>query len=140
MEPPVWKLEWTDELSVGIPEVNEDHKRFIKLVNDLNNAIVGRKGVKEIRKQMQLLLEDAEQHFSHEERLFKQWNYPDADEHAEKHAELTKQLQAIMNELDYEDLEYGWVAAGLKIKEALITHILVEDMKYRDYYRSMPPS
>ncbi len=136
-ESTVWVLEWTDELSVGIPEVDEDHKRFIKLVNGLNQAILDRQGLAEIRKCMQLLLDDAEQHFAHEERLFKQWNYPDSDEHAEKHAQVTEELHAIKDEFNLKNTEYKWIAAGLKIKEALIEHLMNEDMKYRDYYRSM---
>ena len=81
METHVWKIDWNDRLSVGIPEINEDHKRFISLVNEFNRSIVDRMDLSEIKKRLQAILDDAVQHFAHEERLFKQWNYPDVDDH-----------------------------------------------------------
>jgi len=101
-------------LSVGIPGVDEDHTRFITLVDGLNQAILDRKCLSEIRKCMQLLLDDADEH-----------------------AQLTEKLRA-MDEFIANKTEYEWVAAVLKIKEALLDHLLNEDMKCRDYYRSMP--
>jgi hemerythrin len=29
----------------------------------------------------------------------------------------------------------GWIDAGLKIKEILVSHILNEDMRYAEFYR-----
>lgn len=137
MDQPAWKIEWTGDLSVGIPEVDAEHKRFIALVNGLNQAIAGHTGLAEVRKWMLLIIEDAEQHFAHEEALFAEWNYPDAADHALKHADVMSQLGAIMDHFGGSSLDYEWIDAGLKIKQALINHLLTEDMKYRDYYRSV---
>ncbi len=133
---PVWMLHWKDELIVGIPEVDEDHERFLALVNRLNQAILDRLGLAEIRQCMQLLLDDAMEHFSHEERQFEQWNYPDAGEHSKKHAQVTEKLHAIMDKFSHANMDYPWIAAGLEIKETLLDHFLNEDMKFRDYQRS----
>ena len=41
---PVWRLDWDESLSVHIPEIDAEHQHFIRLVNELNEAIAGRMG------------------------------------------------------------------------------------------------
>ncbi len=131
-----WRLEWSEALSVGIPEIDAEHQHFIMLVNQLNEAIIERMDMEEIKKRMQLILDDALVHFAHEETLFREWGYPDADKHATRHAQIMKALSEIMGGFERGGVDYEWIEAGLKVKEALIGHLLNEDMKYRDYRRS----
>lgn len=132
-----WRLEWSDELSVHIPEIDAEHRQFICLINELNEAIIGRKDVEEIKKRMQALMDDAVKHFAHEEVLFREWGYPEADEHAIKHAQAVRALSGIMVNFQRGGVDYEWIEAGLKVKEALIMHMLNEDMKYRDYFKAI---
>ena len=134
-EPRIWNIKWTVGMSVGIPEIDEDHKHFIALVNSLNESVADRMAIAEVRKRLQDIVDDAVAHFAHEERLFKEWRYPGADDHASIHAQLVKVLQDIRSTISYgHDVE--WIEAGMRIKEALINHIQTEDMKYAAYYRN----
>jgi hemerythrin-like metal-binding protein len=128
-----WQLVWNDGLSVRIPEIDAEHQNFILLVNELNAAIIGRMDVEEIKYRMQSILNDATKHFAHEDQLFKQWGYPEAEEHAKKHEELVLAMHEIMSHFERGGVDYEWIEAGLKVKEALIGHMLDEDMKYRDF-------
>jgi hemerythrin-like metal-binding protein len=137
MSPPAdstpWNLEWTDALSVRIPVIDAEHQNFILLVNKLNEAIVGRMDVEEVKYRMRSIINDAVKHFAHEEVLFKQWGYPEAEEHAKKHVEVVHAMNEIMGHFERGGVDYEWIEAGMKVKEALIGHMLGEDMKYRDY-------
>jgi len=134
-ETPIWKIEWSDALSVDIPEIDEDHKRFATLVNELNRSIVDRAELAKVRCRLQMVIDDAIQHFAHEERLFKKWMYPDAVSHAAIHAQIGKVLQSIMSSnVSAHHLDTQWIEAGLKIKAVLIDHILKEDVKYTKSY------
>lgn len=135
-DPPPWRLEWNEGLSVHIPEIDAEHQHFLRLIYELNEAIVGRMDAQEIRKRMQSLLDDAVKHFAHEETLFREWGYPEADEHAIKHAQALKSLGQIMGHFERGRMDYEWIDAGLKVKELLIGHMLDEDMKYRDYCKA----
>jgi hemerythrin-like metal-binding protein len=130
---PPWHLDWNDGLSVSIPEIDAEHQNFIMLVNELNAAIIGRMDVEEIKYRMQAILNDATKHFAHEEELFKKWGYPDAEAHAKKHVEVVHAMSEIMSHFEHGGVDYEWIEAGLKVKEALIGHLLNEDMKYRDF-------
>jgi len=131
---PVWRLDWDDSLSMYIPEIDADHQRFILLVNALNEAIVARMSMEEIKKRMRDLQDDAVAHFAHEENLFREWGYPQADEHACLHAEIIQNLHQIMDIFSDSPMPYECIAAGLKVKEVLINHLLTEDTRYRDFY------
>jgi hemerythrin len=133
IEPSPWRLEWNENLSMNIPEIDAEHQNFILLVNKLNEAIVGRMDVEQIKYRMQAILDDAVNHFAHEEALFREWGYPAADEHAKRHAQVMHALHEIMGNFERGGVDYEWIEAGLKVKEALIMHLLHEDMKYRDY-------
>jgi hemerythrin len=128
-----WRLEWTDELSVHIPEINAEHQHFIRLVNELNEAIISRMDVAEIQRRMQCILDDAVVHFADEEALFRKFGYPAAAEHAQIHAKITSALREIKRGFESDVTEYECIEAGLSVKKTLIEHLLNEDMKYRDY-------
>jgi len=113
-----------------IPEIDAEHQRFIQLVNELNEAIIGHMNKKEIKSRMRAILDDAAMHFAHEEAVFKEWGYPDAEEHAQ----IISFLNEIMESVDHGKMAHGWLEAGLEMKQVLIQHILNEDMKYRDYH------
>jgi len=136
MEPHTWNIEWKDAMSVGIPEVDEDHQRFVFLINELNRAIVDRIDTREIKERLQLIFDDAVRHFALEERLFRQWKYPDAEEHANKHTEVLAALRMIMESSVSYDLPSEWISVSLEVKERLINHLLTEDMKYAEYFHA----
>ncbi len=140
MKRPTLRLTWKAEMSVGIPEIDEDHKRFIILINDLNRSITEGLESGEIKNKLQLILDDTERHFAHEEKLFKEWNYPDADIHAKIHAQALKALQTIKEKFIPYGHDSGWLDAGVMIKGILVDHILTEDMKYADYFRNSDSS
>lgn len=132
--PMPWRLEWSLELSVHIPEIDAEHRHFIELINDLNEAIAKRMSFSEVRKRMQDVLDDARAHFDHEEILFKEWDFPEAEQHARMHEAAIKIFNDIMRRIERSEMEYDWVEAGLRVKDLLVTHLLNEDMKYRDYW------
>ncbi len=136
MRRPTYTITWVDEMSVGIPEIDEDHKHFISLMNELNRSITQGNAPTEIKQRLQVIIDDAVQHFAHEERLFKEWQYPDVSSHAKIHAHTLKELNAIMGEFVPYGLDSAWVEAGTRIKSILINHILTEDMKYAEFYRN----
>jgi hemerythrin len=128
-----WKLEWNEGMSVGIPEIDDDHKQFILLINELNRSIAERMRPTEILKRLQFIVEDTERHFEREERFLQERHYPDAEGHTRTHAQILSSLKNIMASFMPFGLEAEWIDAALAIKEILISHILNEDMKYALY-------
>jgi hemerythrin-like metal-binding protein len=123
-------------MSVGIPVIDEDHKNFITLIHDLNQSITNRMTSDEIKKRLQFIVDDAERHFAIEERLFKEWNYPNTDAHANIHVYALIAIKNIMGDFVPYGHDSGWVNAGLRIRDILMEHIQNEDMKYAEFHRN----
>ncbi len=136
-EPVPWALKWSNRLSVNIPQIDAEHRRFMQLADEFNEVIALGKSLAEIQKCMQTILDDAEVHFHHEESLLREWGYPDTEAHTQKHAQVLLELRGIMENIQG-GAESAWVEAGLQVKRVLIEHILIEDMTYRDYFLQAP--
>ena len=139
MEKQFWHLDWSENLSVGIPEIDREHRQFIKQINDLNQSIVDRGDLQEIRDKMQLILDNGKHHFCNEEAMLEQRNYPGAEHHAREHRAIIENFSRIMSGFSEQTMLYQWIAAGLRVKAALIGHLLGADMQYRDYLNSISP-
>jgi hemerythrin-like metal-binding protein len=137
MKKPKWNLEWNEGMSVGIPEIDADHQRFISLLNELNRSITERRKATEIHKRLQHVIDDTERHFEQEEKFFQEWRYPNAGVHAGIHKQVLNTLKNIQDSFIPYGIEAEWLDAALKIKNILISHILVEDMQYANYFKSI---
>lgn len=136
MRRPTWTIAWNEGMSVGIPEIDEDHKHFIFLINEFNRSITEQRDSQEIKNKLQLITQSTARHFTHEEILFNNWQYPDIEVHAGIHAHILKAIQDIMEQFTPYGFDSGWIDAGLRIKVLLLDHILTEDMKYAQFYRN----
>jgi len=125
-----WNLEWNEGMSVGIPEIDEDHKRFISLIDELNRSITERMKASEIKSRLQHVIEDADRHFEQEEIFFRERQYPNAEGHVRSHNNVRSTLKSIQNSFMPYGLEAEWLDAALVIKQILISHIINEDMQY----------
>ena len=131
-----WKIAWSDFLSVGVPEMDDEHRQFIARVNDLNKAILESEDKATVERMMDLMLMEAAHHFWHEQELLARWNYPETAAHIAKHAGLTSQFEWVMKEFAETDISFVWALKGLHLKQLLVEHLLQEDMKYRDFLRA----
>jgi len=133
---PPWKIEWSDELSMLNPEIDDQHKNFVKLINDLNAEIMDVQGDKAvIQHKMRLVLDDAIVHFRHEERLMAEKAYPDAEEHTLIHSKLIDEFNQAQEDIQGSDIRAVWVKMGMHIKDKLVSHLLNEDSRYIEYLR-----
>jgi hemerythrin len=131
-----WTIAWSEILTVDVPALDREHRQFILRVNALNKAMIDCCDKATVKRLMELMLMEASQHFWHEEQLLVEWKYPDAAVHARKHAQLTTQLNQAMKQFEEADVSYVWAVKGLHIKQLLVDHLLMEDMKYRDFLRA----
>lgn len=131
-----WEIAWSDVLSVGVPEMDDEHRQFISRVNGLNQAIIESADKATVEYLMSLMLLEAKHHFGHEQELLSCWQYPEAAAHSAKHAELTLQFERALEAIAGTDLSFVWALKGLHVKQLLVEHLLREDIKYRDFLRA----
>jgi hemerythrin-like metal-binding protein len=95
MRRPTWIVTWNAEMSVGIPDLDNDHKHLFFLLNGLNRSITEGKSPIEIKKWVQVIIDDAALHFAHEEKILIERRYPSIDVHARIQSKILHSLQYI---------------------------------------------
>lgn len=126
-------IDWSDSLSVGIEEIDEQHKVLVNLVNQMHEAIHKRQGSKVVQDILAELIEYTRIHFAVEESLMRILNYPGYEEHHAQHAELVDHAIELQQKV-----ESGKTAIGFELMHFLKTwltrHILEEDMQYSGFF------
>lgn len=122
-------ITWKSDYSVGNETLDNQHKRIIKLINELYNAYVKKIEFTDSDRMISELSEYTVNHFGEEERLFEQYGYELAEEHKKEHETFVKTL----NELIAQNQKSPKILS-LKLtsflQKWLINHILEEDKKY----------
>ena len=81
-------IEWDNNLSIGNPTIDRDHRVLIQDVNEMHSALAAGKGKQILRDILAKLVKDAQEHFGREEILWKSGGYADVDEHKQQHGAL----------------------------------------------------
>lgn len=95
------KIVWTDDMAVGIEIIDEQHQELVNHLNNLSAAIDAHDGPGKIGTMLEYLIEYTHFHFSEEEKLMKEKNYSQLEEHIAKHDEFKKELADL--EEDYRE-------------------------------------
>lgn len=97
---PIKPIEWTEQLSVGVPQIDEDHRALMSLANrciaELNHD---QQNDKEIRNILDELLNYTQYHFQREELLMKVCEYPNLIKHQKVHQLLIREV--VQNTREY---------------------------------------
>jgi len=127
-------IQWTEDLSVQIESVDAQHKKLVGIINSLYDAMHVGKANGIMRGILADLAAYTAEHFSYEERLFKQYAYPGAASHHDSHGMLIGQLKDIQNKM-----EHG-ASVSVKtfnfLKKWLTEHIMKEDHLYAQFLRA----
>jgi len=128
-------LTWQDKYSVGIREIDEQHKQLIKMINDLNDAMLAGKGKDALMPVLNKLAGYCVSHFAVEEKLFDTHAYPETADHKDKHNKMTAKVKALIGEV-----QSGKSTISVEVmnflKNWLEKHIMETDQKYGPYLNS----
>lgn len=124
---------WSDDLSVGIQEIDEQHKILVDLLNELHTAVCEHKGSSVCRSILDRLVEYTRVHFAVEESLMRILGFPGHDDHKHEHELLTQQVFDLLHKLDS-----GKTAISFELfhflKIWLTKHIQEGDKQYARYF------
>ena len=91
---------WSDDFSINIQEIDEQHKVLVDLLNQLHVAIREHHGKTTSREILNRLAEYTRTHFLLEESLMRLTHYPGFEIHKAQHEELISQVVALQEKLD----------------------------------------
>ena len=129
-------ITWTEDYSVGYPEIDNQHKKLVDLINTLYSSFLDGEAEEIIKNIIIELIKYTDYHFKTEEKYFEKYNYSDAAEHITQHMAFVTKVTNFFNEymrgsntLTYDVTKF--------LRDWLLNHIKGSDKKYAEEYRSM---
>ncbi len=125
-------LEWKDDYSVGIDSIDQQHKKLINLINQLQTAIDYSTSREFEQEALDELVDYTKTHFTYEEGLLRDNGYPGYEDHKVQHEKMFKKVEEVLSEYQH-DQDSAMSNAVEFLKVWLIKHINGTDKEYSSY-------
>jgi hemerythrin len=119
-------MEWTDDLSVGVPAMDLHHQKLVALINQLHTAMRAGQGRAALGPALDELAKYVQYHFSAEEKLMQQHHCAGLPEQQAAHAKLVATVSELRQKLAAGQQGLG-VEVLTMLKDWLVTHIQRKD-------------
>lgn len=126
-------IEWSNELSMGIEEIDNQHQVLVDLLNQIHDAIQHHHGMEATRSIVTKLEEYTRVHFAVEESLMRILHYPQYEPHKKEHDKLIKQLDELREKLETGKASISFELAHF-LKVWLTKHIMDVDKAYAPHF------
>ena len=128
-------LIWTEQYSVRVRELDEQHKKLFAMIQALNEAMGAGRGKQELSKIFANLMDYCVTHFTNEERILKTQGYPEYEAHHQIHEKMMSKARSLQN--DFVAGKVGITLETMKfLEDWLGKHIMGTDKKYGAHLNS----
>ena len=118
------QIEWQDHLSVGVAEIDRQHKQLFDKFNAFLAASGAGQGAEDVSRLFWFLTAYVATHFADEELLQKRIGFPDYPKHREQHLAFTREVAGLKERLASEGPSGELIStATLTMTGWLIEHI-----------------
>jgi hemerythrin len=93
-------LEWKPEYSVGNPAIDYEHEHMIRQINLLYEKLGDPLDTEVVEAVLGEIHANISSHFALEERLMREINYIEYEDHKDDHEELLDQIHELMDSFD----------------------------------------
>lgn len=123
---------WRNDFSVGVEEMDNQHKKFFDYLNQLEEAAGGSKGGEVVGRVLEQLHDYIAYHFSEEENLLGAKGYPDLNHQIKQHEFFISQVADLQKEYS-KGGPYVPLSTLEFLRDWYSRHILESDKKYGVY-------
>ena len=129
---------WNETFSLGVPEMDEQHRGLVDLINSLHRVMMGDDDTRRLAEAkaqtIDALVEYCIRHFESEERFMRSIGFPDLDNHGKEHQDFVAKVLEYRDELMTAYAVHG--SEVIKIMtDWLYSHILTKDKMYAEFAR-----
>jgi hemerythrin len=131
-------VEWDDKYAIGIPLIDDQHKKLIEMTNTLYKGCLGGPATAEayFREAILGTVDYVKYHFATEEKLLEQVQYPGLGEHKKQHQGFVlKILEEVQN--FHQGKKFVPNTFVRYLKDWILSHIALVDTQYAAYILSL---
>ena len=127
------EIKWQENHSVGVLEIDLQHKEWINITNRLDRVVLSSKH-KELINAIADLGGYADMHFTTEEKYFDQFNYQGAEVHKMAHQVYRNKVDEFLTGIKEQRSELG--EEMVKFAQGwLLSHIETLDQQYAQFFQ-----
>lgn len=117
-------FEWNQSLSVGVEQIDAQHRELFARVNKLLEATSQGKGRNEVGSTIDFLADYVVSHFASEERLMSQHSYPEYGAHKAQHDRFMQEFHALKDKFEAEGVTTVLIVqVQRKVCDWLVNHV-----------------
>jgi hemerythrin-like metal-binding protein len=132
-------MEWTEALSVGVSEIDAQHKVLVDILNKLNTQIIHGQSLEATREALAGMRAYSLLHFRYEEGLMAETNYPGLEQHARLHRTFMERIDAFALEHEAGETQQARAEHAREVLsfllDWLVDHILGADVIFSRHYQ-----
>ena len=121
------RIRWDSRYEIGHAEIDAQHEGWFIIISDFLESI----DTAQFKEFEGVMLEYTQRHFQHEERLMREVDYPEIDDHIQRHQRLLAQLGELA--LHFEKGKLDRNAWRHYLTDWLLNHIRYTDSKLADF-------
>jgi hemerythrin-like metal-binding protein len=129
-------MTWTEEMSVGVKVLDEDHKILIGLLNELHDGIESGRTRGALESVIDKMFRYTRTHFAREEKLFAQTGYPGTEAHKAEHERLIRRTVGLQARFESGQSRELSLEAMAFLQKWLTDHIMGSDQNYKPYFNA----
>lgn len=130
-------ITWSADFSVGVSELDEQHKKLIAIINQLFTLYAENKYAgTDVNPIFQELIDYADQHLNTEEQYFIIYNYPNKEQHIALHDAYRKKIADLQNNYQAANSAKTLFEINNFLNEWWVWHINHVDKEYTAYFNA----
>lgn len=130
-------FEWKKEFELGIESIDDQHKHLLDIGNRISELISNHDETSDnyddIINVIGELKDYTVYHFSNEEKLFRQYNYVDYENHKKEHDDFIAYIDSVdFNSIEIDQIKFMKNLLK-KVVNWVFNHIITTDFLYKDF-------
>jgi hemerythrin len=130
---PIAKMIWSDSYSVGVPELDQQHKVLFEIINCVADFGASSSAARSesFHNILNSLFAYVHKHFAEEQAYLRKIQYPEYEDHVAQHESFLNDLDSLSNRAMDENLDS--IELYRFLSDWLSEHVLELDQQYRRY-------
>jgi hemerythrin len=129
------KIEWTPDMSVGIGEIDAQHREFIRLIAGMPEKMSAGYDTKSAVELVAFLEGYADRHFTTEENYMSVYSYPALGAHKVLHDKFRAEIKLMREKAEKEEAARAILDINRRIYNWFVEHIKVTDKKLGEFLK-----
>jgi hemerythrin len=121
---------WTNEMSLDVKMLDNDHKKLAVLINDLHEGLMAGHDSESLEHIFYELIAYSRLHFTHEEQLLAEAGYSGAAAHKYEHEHKISQLLGMQARFQKATKSADYLEVLDRLKNWLLTHMESSDKEF----------